>query len=106
LPYPNAFPSIIVPPAKQALKLTLVTLTLLAAPPASSTRSRIRTANVAPISNTRAYLYTASVASKASANKRRKPFTPPPLGPPKPGQHAKLIKVTRITRIEPPIDRG
>ena len=61
---------------KQALKSTLVTLTPLAAPPTSSTRS---------ISNTRAYLRTASIAPKASAaNKRRKPSAPPPLGPPKP----------------------
>ena len=83
---------------KQALKLTLVILTLLAAPPANNTRS---------ISNTRIRLYTASVAPKAStANKRRKPFAPPPLGPPKPSQRAKPIKVTRITCIEPPIDRG
>jgi len=105
LPYFNAFPSVIVPakkpakkPAKQALKSTLATLTLSAAPPAGSTRS---------ISNTRAYLRTTSVAPKASAvNKRRKPSAPPPLGPPKPGQRAKLIKVTRITRIEPPVDRS
>ena len=83
LPYLNAFSSIIVPtkkpakkPAKQALKLTLVTLTPSAAPLAGSTRS---------ISNTRARLRTASVTPKASAaNKRRKPSTPPPLGPPKP----------------------
>ena len=61
---------------KQALKSTLATLTLLEAPPTSSTRS---------ISNTRAYLYTASITLKASAvNKRRKPSTPPPLGLPKP----------------------
>jgi len=58
------------------LKLTLVTLTSSAAPPAGSTRS---------ISNTRARSRTASVAPKASAaNKRRKPSAPPP-GPPKPG---------------------
>jgi hypothetical protein len=51
-------------------------LTLLA-PLAGSTRS---------ISNTLAYLRTASVAPKASAvNKRRKLSTPPPLGPPKLG---------------------
>ena len=63
-------------PVKQALKLTLVTLVLLAAPLASSTRS---------ISNARARLRSASIAPKAStANKRRKPSTPPPLGPPKP----------------------
>ena len=61
---------------KQALKLTPATLTLLAAPLASSTRS---------ISNTRARLRTTSITPKAStANKRRKPSTPPPLGPPKP----------------------
>ena len=84
LPYPNAFPSVIVPPAKQALKLTLVTLTPSAAPPASSTRSCIYTANTAPIGNTRAYLHTTSIASKASTNKRRKLSTPPPLGLPKP----------------------
>ena len=83
MPYLNAFPNI-VPPVKkapkkalkQALKLTLATLTPSAAPPAGSTSS---------ISNTHAYLYTANVASKAStANKCRKPSTPPPLGPPKP----------------------
>ena len=69
---------------------------LLAAPLASSTRS---------ISNTRAYLYSTSVAPKASTiNKYRKPSTPPPLGPLKPSQRAKLIKVTWITCIEPPID--
>ena len=63
-------------PAKQALKLTLATLTPLVASPAGSTRS---------ISNTLAYLYTASVAPKASTtNKRRMPSAPPPLGPPKP----------------------
>jgi len=46
----------------------LVTLTLSAAPLASSTCS---------ISNTRAYLYTTSVTPKASAiNKYRKPSTP------------------------------
>ena len=103
LPYLDAFPSIVVPakkptkkPAKQALKSTLATLTPSAAPLASSTRS---------ISNTRAYPRTASVTPKASAvNKCRKPSTPPPLGLPKPSQRAKLIKVTRITRIEPPID--
>ena len=84
LPYLNAFPSIIVPakkptkkPAKQALKLTLATLTPSAAPPAGSTRS---------ISNTRAYLYTASIILKASTiNRRSKPSAPPPPGPPKPG---------------------
>jgi hypothetical protein len=49
---------------------------LLTAPLAGSTRS---------ISNTRAYLYSASIAPKASTiNKRRKPSTPPPLGPLKP----------------------
>jgi hypothetical protein len=54
----------------------LVTLTLLAAFLASSTRS---------ISNTRARLYTTSITPKASTiNKYRKPFTPPSLGPPKP----------------------
>jgi len=54
----------------------LVTLTPSAAPLAGSTRS---------ISNTRAYLHTASVTPKASTiNKRRKLSTPPPLGPPKP----------------------
>ena len=76
----------------------LATLTPLAAPPTSS---------ICSISNTRAYLRTASIAPKAStANKRRKPSAPPPLGPPKPSQRAKLIKVTRITRIEPPINYG
>ena len=59
------------------------------------------------VSNARAYLCTASIASEASAaNKHRKPSTPPPPGPPKPGQHAKPMKVTRITYIEPPINRG
>ena len=63
-------------PAKQAFKLTLATLVLLAAPPASSTRS---------ISNARAYLHSTSIAPKASTiNKHRKPSAPPPLGPPKP----------------------
>ena len=103
-PYLNAFPSIIVPAkkpakqlAKQPAKLTLVILTLLASL-AGSTCS---------ISNTLAYLYTTSVAPKASAaNKRRKPSSPPPLGPPKPSQRAKLIKVTQITCIEPPIDHS
>jgi len=86
LPYLNAFPGVVVPakkpikkpakkPAKQALKSTPVTLTP-AAPPADSTRL---------ISNTRAYLCTASVIPKAfTTNKHRKPSTPPPLGPPKP----------------------
>ena len=61
---------------KQVLKLTLVTLTPLAAPPAGSTR---------PISNTLARLCIASVTFKAfAANKRKKPFAPPPLGLPKP----------------------
>jgi hypothetical protein len=77
LPYLNAFSSIVVP-AKQALKLTLATLTLLAAPLASSTRF---------ISNARAYLYTTGIIPKASkaptVNKRRKPSVPPPLGLPK-----------------------
>ena len=60
-------------PAKQALKSTLVMLTPLSAPLASSTRS---------ISVTRAYLRTTSVAPKAStANKHKKPFTLFPLGP-------------------------
>ena len=63
----------------------LVTLTLLAAPPAGSTRSRTCTANVAPVSNTRTYSCTASVAPEASVNKYRKLSTPPPLRPPKPG---------------------
>ena len=84
--------------SKQALKLTPAILTPSAAPPANSTRS---------ISNTRVCSRTASITPKAStANKRRKPSTPPPLGPPKPGQRAKPIKVTRITYIEPPVDRG
>ena len=85
MPYPDAFPSVIVPPAKQALKSTPVTSTPLAAPPAGSTRSRTYTANVAPVSNTRARLYTASIAPKASINKYRKLSTPPSLGLPKPG---------------------
>ena len=65
----------------------LAILTLLAAPLAGSTRS---------ISNTLTHLCTASVTPKASAiNKRRKPFTPPPPpGPLKPSQRAKLTKVT------------
>jgi hypothetical protein len=108
LPYLNAFPGV-VPPAKkatkkapkkapkQALKPTPATLAPSAAPPASSTCS---------ISNTCAYLYTASVTPEASAaNKYRKPSAPPP-GLPKPGQRAKPMKVTRITYIEPPIDRS
>jgi len=86
LPYLNAFSSIIVPakkpikkPAKQTLKLMLIMLTPLAAPLAGSTRS---------IRNTRAHLYTTSVAPKApkapTVNKHRKPSTPPPpLGLPK-----------------------
>ena len=93
LPYLDAFPGVVVPakkpakkPAKQALKLMPVMLMLSAAPPAGSTCS---------ISNTRACLCTASVTPEASAaNKCRKPSAPPPLGPPKPGQYAKLIKVT------------
>ena len=84
MPYPDAFSSIVVPPAKQALKFPLVTLTLLAAPPTSSTCSCTYTANAAPVGNTRASLYTTSVASKASANKYRKLSTPLPLGLPKP----------------------
>ena len=83
LPYLNAFSSVIVPtkkpvkrPAKQALKLTLVILILLAAPSAGSTRS---------ISNTLAYLRTASITLKDSAiNKYRKLSTSPSLGLPKP----------------------
>ena len=94
LPYPNTFPGVIVPPTKQASKLTPVMLTLLAAPLAGSTRSCTYTANIAFVSNTCAYLYTASVAPKASANKYGKLSTPPPLELPKPGQYAKLIEVT------------
>ena len=94
LPYLDAFPSVIVPPLKQALKLTLVTSILLAAPPASSTRSYIRTTNVTPISNTYTCSRTASIAPRASINKYKKLSAPPPLGPPKPGQYAKLIKIT------------
>jgi hypothetical protein len=87
LPYLNIFPNIVSPvkkalkkapkkAPKQALKSTLAILTLLAAPPANSTRS---------VSNTRVRPRTASVTPKASAaNKRRKPSAPPPLGPPKP----------------------
>jgi len=83
-------------PAKQALKSTPVTLTLLAPDLAGSTRS---------ISNALTYLCTANIAPKASAtNKHKKPSTPFPLGPLKLSQYAKLIKVTQITRIEPPID--
>ena len=80
----------------------LVMLAPLAAPLASSTCF---------ISNARACLCTASVASKAfkapeapTANKCRKLSASPPLGPPKSGQRAKPIKVTWITRIEPPVD--
>ena len=94
LPYPDAFPGVVVPPAKQALKSTPATSTPLAAPPAGSTRSHTRTANVAPVSNTRACSCTASVAPEASVNKYRRLSTPSPLGPPKPGQRAKPIKVT------------
>ena len=76
----------------------LVTLTPLAAPLTSSTCS---------ISNTRAYSHTANVAPESSAvNKHKKLSTPPPLGPLKPGQRAKLIKVTWITYIDPPIGRN
>ena len=93
LPYLDVFPGVIVPtkkpvkkPAKQALKLILVTLTPSVAPLAGSACS---------ISNTRACLYTTSVAAKASAvNKCRKLSAPPPLGPPKPSQRAKLMKIT------------
>jgi len=60
---------------KQALKSTLATLTPSEAPPAGSTYS---------ISNARAHSHTASITPKAyTANKRKKPFTPPPLGPSK-----------------------
>ena len=55
----------------------LVILIPLAAPLAGSTHS---------ISNTRAYLYTANIASEASAiNKYRRLSTFSPLGPLKPG---------------------
>ena len=84
LPYLDAFPSVIVPPLKQASKSTLVTLILLKAPPTSSTRSRTRTANVTPISNTYTCSRTASIAPRASINKYKKLSAPPPLGPPKP----------------------
>ena len=51
-------------------------LTLLVAPLANSTRL---------ISNTRAYLHTASITPKAfTINKHRKPSTPSSLGPLKP----------------------
>ena len=71
-------------------------LTPLAVPLAGSTCS---------INNTYTYLYTTSVALKASAiNKRRKLFAL--YQPPKPGQRAKLIKVTWIACIEPPVDRS
>jgi hypothetical protein len=64
----------------------LVILALSAAPPTSSTCF---------ISNTCAYLYTTSVVPKAStANKCRKLSASLPPGLPKPGQRAKLIKVT------------
>ena len=60
-------------PAKQALKLILITLTLLVAPPAVSTRS---------ISNTHAYLYTTSITPKAfTVDKHRKLSTFPLLKP-------------------------
>ena len=53
------------------------------------------------------YQQSVTIIPKASTiNRRRKPSTPPPLGPLKSSQRAKLIKVTRITRIEPPIDRS
>ena len=60
---------------KQASKLTLVTLTPLAAPLAGSTRS---------ISNTHAYLYTTSVTLKASTTNKHRKLSTPPLRPPKP----------------------
>ena len=93
LPYLDAFPGVVVPakkpakkPAKQALKLTLVMLMPLAVPPAGS---------ICSISNTCTCLCTANVAPEASAvNKYRKLSAPPPLGPPKLSQRAKLIKVT------------
>ena len=72
LPYPNAFPGVVVLPIKQALKLMLVISTPSAAPPASSTRSCIYTANTAPVSNTRDYSCTTSITPKASINKYRK----------------------------------
>ena len=57
------------------------------------------------ISNTIACLYTASITPEASAvNKYRKPSVSFPPGLPKPGQRAKLMKITWITYIEPPID--
>jgi hypothetical protein len=73
-------------PIKHALKLILVILMLLAAFLANSTCS---------ISNTLICLYTASVALKASTvNKYKKLSALSPLGLFKPGQPAKLIKVT------------
>ena len=60
-------------PAKQALKLTPATLILSAAPLAGSTRF---------INNTCACLYIINVTPKVSAaNKYKKLFAPPPLGP-------------------------
>ena len=105
LPYLDVFLSVTVPtkkpvkkPVKQALKSMLTILILLAAPPAGSTCS---------ISNTYTHLHTANIAPMASTvNKYRKLFAPPPLGPLKPGQRAKLIKVTWITYIDPPIGRN
>jgi len=56
-------------PAKQALKLILVTLTLLATPPAG---------NTCFINNTYAHLYTASIAFKVfTINKYKKLSAPP-----------------------------
>jgi len=75
-----------------------VMLTLSITSPAGSTHS---------INNAHAHSRTASITLKAfTANKCRKPFTPPLLGLPKPSQHAKPIKVTYIICIEPPVDRS
>ena len=65
------------------------------------------TGSICSVNNARAYLCTTSVAPEASAiNKYRKLSTPPPLRLPKPGQHAKPTKVTQITCIELPLNRG
>jgi hypothetical protein len=84
LPYLDMFLSIIMPFAKQALKLTLVILILLAAPPASSTYSYTHITNTTFISNICAYLYITNVTPEAfTANIYKKLFVSPFLGPPK-----------------------
>ena len=74
----------------------LVILTPSAAPPTSS---------ICFISNIRAHPYTTNVTPEASTvNKYRKLSASPPLRLFKTSQHAKLIKVTWITYIKPPVD--